>query len=72
MALLEVSGLSKRFGQIWAVRDLSFEVERGEIVVLLGPNGAGKTTTLRCIAGVLLPDKGSILASTAHQSCMTL
>ena len=60
MALLEVSGLSKRFGQIWAVRDLSFEVERGEIVVLLGPNGAGKTTTLRCIAGVLLPDEGSI------------
>jgi ABC-type multidrug transport system ATPase subunit len=46
MALLEVSGLSKQFGQIWAVRDLSFEVERGEIVVLLGPNGAGKTTTL--------------------------
>ncbi|MCC6039144.1 MAG: ATP-binding cassette domain-containing protein, partial [Armatimonadetes bacterium] len=58
MALLEVSGLSKQFGQIWAVRDLSFEVERGEIVVLLGPNGAGKTTTLRCIAGVLLPDEG--------------
>jgi ABC-2 type transport system ATP-binding protein len=42
---------------------LSFEVERGEIVVLLGPNGAGKTTTLRCIAGVLLPDKGSILVN---------
>jgi ABC-2 type transport system ATP-binding protein len=68
MALLEVSGLSKQFGQIWAVRDLSFEVERGEIVVLLGPNGAGKTTTLRCIAGVLLPDEGQS-ASTAHPSC---
>jgi ABC-2 type transport system ATP-binding protein len=60
MPLLEVAGLSKRFGKIWAVRRLSFTVKQGEIVALLGPNGAGKTTTLRCIAGVLLPDEGTI------------
>lgn len=60
MSLLRVSKLSKRFGQVWAVRELSFEVSGGEIVALLGPNGAGKTTTLRCIAGVLIPDEGSI------------
>jgi multiple sugar transport system ATP-binding protein len=52
--------VSKRFGEIEAVRDLSFEVASGEFVVLLGPTGAGKTTTLRLVAGLELPDEGRV------------
>jgi multiple sugar transport system ATP-binding protein len=52
--------VSKRFGEIEAVRDLSFEMASGEFVVLLGPTGAGKTTTLRVVAGLELPDGGRV------------
>jgi multiple sugar transport system ATP-binding protein len=52
--------VSKRFGEIEAVRDLSFEMASGEFVVLLGPTGAGKTTTLRLVAGLELPDGGRV------------
>jgi ABC-type multidrug transport system ATPase subunit len=51
-------GLGKRFGQAWAVAELSFEVARGEIFGLLGPNGAGKTTTLRLLSGLIAPSAG--------------
>ncbi len=54
-------GLSRNFGSVQAVRDVSFEVQAGEVVGLLGPNGAGKTTILRMIAGVVAPDAGQIL-----------
>lgn len=57
---LTVSGLCKRYGEKRAVDDLSFAVERNEIVGLLGPNGAGKTTTINMILGVLAPSAGSI------------
>jgi branched-chain amino acid transport system ATP-binding protein len=60
-ALLEVIGLSKRFGGVQAVQDLSFTVEAGEIVGLIGPNGAGKSTVFNLINGVSPPDAGSIL-----------
>src|ERR1700694_5345335 len=60
MKVLSVTGLSKRYGDIVAVDDLSFEVERNEIVGLLGPNGAGKTTTINMILGVLEPTSGAI------------
>lgn len=55
-----VSGLAKAFGQTQAVRDVSFEVHRGEIFGLLGPNGAGKTTTIRMILDIYKPDRGEI------------
>ena len=59
-ALLEVARLSKRFGGLQAVRDLSFEVAEGEIVALIGPNGAGKTTVFGMISGFIPPDAGEI------------
>jgi branched-chain amino acid transport system ATP-binding protein len=58
--LLSVSGLSRRFGGLQAVRDLSFEVRAGEIVALIGPNGAGKTTAFALISGFLAPDAGVV------------
>jgi len=59
--MIEVSSLSKRFGSFEAVKDLSFTINKGEIVGLLGPNGAGKTTTMRMITGFLIPTKGTVL-----------
>jgi ABC-2 type transport system ATP-binding protein len=58
--MLEVSGLTKRYGDFTAVHDLSFVVRPGEVLGLVGPNGAGKTTTLRSIAGIIPPNAGSI------------
>lgn len=63
MNLLEVNGLYKRFGELIAVDGLSFSVEVGEVFGLLGPNGAGKSTTMMIIAGLLVPDSGSITLS---------
>lgn len=60
MAILEVNNLSKSFGQTQAVRDVSFNVEKGEIFGFLGPNGAGKTTTIRCMMNFLFPSSGGI------------
>jgi len=57
---VEVKNLSKSFGDIKAVRNISFEIREGEIFGLIGPNGAGKTTTLRIIATLLKPDSGSV------------
>ena len=58
--MLEVRGLTKRFGEVIALDDASFSVAPGRIVGFLGPNGAGKTTTMRAIFGLLLPDAGEI------------
>ena len=58
MAIIEVHNLSKRFGDITAVEDLSLEVEEGEVLGFLGPNGAGKTTTIRMLAGIIAPTSG--------------
>lgn len=60
MAVIEVSNLSKRYGDTVAVRDVSLAVEDGEIFGILGPNGAGKTTTVECVAGLRAPDGGTI------------
>ncbi len=59
--LLEVHGISKRFGGLLAVDGVSFEVGEGEIVGLIGPNGAGKTTLFNLINGVIKPDQGRIV-----------
>src|SRR5216684_4312742 len=60
MPLLSLNNISKRFGETAAVADVSIAVERGEFFGLLGPSGCGKTTTLRIIAGLELPDAGSV------------
>jgi branched-chain amino acid transport system ATP-binding protein len=60
-ALLAVSKLTRRFGALQAVNDLSFSVRPGELVGLIGPNGAGKSTLYNLIAGVLRPSSGQIL-----------
>ncbi|MFE2448528.1 alpha/beta fold hydrolase [Streptomyces sp. NPDC059426] len=60
---LEITGLSKRYAKSadrYAVRELSFRVEKGQVLGLLGPNGAGKTTTLRMLMGLIAPDEGEI------------
>ncbi len=59
--LLEVRGVSMKFGALYANRDVSFDVEPGTIVGLIGPNGAGKTTLFNCVAGYYRPSGGSIL-----------
>ena len=61
MAFLEVEGLTKTFGGLSAVNNVSFKIERDEIVGLIGPNGSGKTTLIRCILGILKPDSGKVL-----------
>jgi len=58
--MLEVTHLRKAFGSLVAVDDVSFRIERGQLLGLLGPNGAGKTTTVSMIAGLLQPDRGAV------------
>ena len=60
MPLLEIAGVSKSFGGVQALDDVSCEVHAGEIVGLIGPNGAGKTTLFNCISGVISPESGDI------------
>jgi len=59
--ILKVNNLSKSFGKVRAVHDLSFEVDRGEILGIIGPNGAGKTTLFNLISGEIKPDAGEII-----------
>lgn len=58
--MIKVKNLTKKYGQTVAVNDISFEIQRGEIIGFLGPNGAGKTTTLRLLTGYLKPDTGYV------------
>jgi branched-chain amino acid transport system ATP-binding protein len=65
MALLEVRGLTKRFGGLTAVKDLDLSVERGSIAGLIGPNGAGKSTVFNLITGIYMPSAGDIAFESA-------
>jgi ABC-2 type transport system ATP-binding protein len=58
--MLEIRGLTKRYGAVTALDGASFDAGRGRIVGFLGPNGAGKTTTMRCIFGLATPDEGEV------------
>jgi ABC-2 type transport system ATP-binding protein len=60
MIAIAVEGLAKRFGEVQAVADVSFEVRQGELFGFLGPNGAGKTTTINILTGLARPDSGTI------------
>ena len=60
MSLLSITGVSKSFGSLKAVDDLTLAIPAGEVHAFLGPNGAGKTTTIRMISGLLRPDTGTI------------
>jgi len=62
--MIEVRGLTKLYGSLMAVDDLSFAVAPGEVLGLVGPNGAGKTTTLRSLVGIIRP-RGGASASVA-------
>jgi ABC-2 type transport system ATP-binding protein len=59
--MLEVNGLTKRYGKLKAITGVSFRADSGQTIGLLGPNGAGKTTTVSIIAGLLSPDSGEVL-----------
>ena len=61
MSILSVNQLSKSFGGLMAVKELSFKLEKGDILGLIGPNGAGKTTVFNCLTGFIPPDQGEIL-----------
>jgi len=63
MYLLEVRGLTKHFGGVKAIEDVSFRVEGGSIASIIGPNGAGKTTLFNCLTGITKPTKGSLSLS---------
>jgi ABC-2 type transport system ATP-binding protein len=64
--MIEVQGLTKRYGDFPAVRELSFAVRPGEVLGLVGPNGAGKTSTLRCLAGII-PASGGTIRIAGHE-----
>jgi len=58
--VIQIEGVTKRYGQTVAVKNISFSVEKGEILGFLGPNGAGKTTTMRIITGYFTPTAGNV------------
>jgi ABC-type branched-subunit amino acid transport system ATPase component len=61
--LLEIDGLTKRFGGLVAVKDIGFSIQAGEILGLIGPNGSGKSTVMKCIMGIERPNAGSVKLS---------
>ncbi len=63
--MLEIRKLSKNFGPLAAVNDVSFTVSRGEVLGFLGPNGAGKSTTMKMITGFLAPTSGTAIVCGA-------
>ena len=66
--MIEIQHLTKRFGPLIAVRDLSLTVRPGEVLGFLGPNGAGKSTTMKMVTGYLAPDEGSFASAVMTSS----
>ena len=64
--VLSMTGVSKRFGAVQALKDVDFSVDAGEVVALVGDNGAGKSTLVKCIAGVYPPDEGDVVFDGSH------
>ena len=71
MALLTVAGLSKSFGGVQAVHEVSFSLQSGVLLALIGPNGAGKSTCFNMLNGQLRPDAGTILLGVASIAILT-
>ena len=63
MAILSIKNISKSFGAIQALDNVSFYINEGQIHGIIGPNGSGKTTMFNCVTGILKPDKGSFIYS---------
>lgn len=68
--MIQVQGLSKQYGHVRAVDDLSFTVQSGIVTGFLGPNGAGKSTTMRMILGLDTPTSGTALIDGVHYTSM--
>ena len=66
MPMLEVKNLSVNYGAIQAVRNVSFQINKGEIVTLIGANGAGKSTIVKTISGILKPKSGELVYEGTH------
>ena len=66
--ILEIKNLFKNFGGLEAIKDISFDIDRGEIIGLIGPNGAGKTTLFNCVAGIEKPTDGEIIFKNSDRS----
>jgi len=60
VSIIKMAGIDFRYKDAWALRDVSFDVQRGEFLGIIGPNGSGKTTLIRIIDGILVPEKGDI------------
>ena len=71
IGMIELQDISKRFGLRSALEEINLKVDASEILCLLGPNGSGKTTLLKIIAGLVLPDKGSVLVRGVHPQRQT-
>jgi len=60
VSIIKIAGVDFRYKDVWALRDISFDVRRGEFLGIIGPNGSGKTTLIRIIDGILVPEKGDV------------
>ncbi len=69
--IIRARGLVKRFGQTEALRGIDLDVQRGEVLAIMGPSGSGKSTLLHCLAGVLVPDEGTVSIGDTEISRMS-
>ena len=66
--ILEIKALYKSFGGLEALKDITFDIDRSEIIGLIGPNGAGKTTLFNCVAGIAKPTAGRIIFTNGNRA----